>query len=110
MTKPIQPNAAGISQEENGEWLWMSRTADGLDREAFLSVFKESTLENLPDFYPGLPQPEALRRYETDFWNYICGDFQKEGGILAILGDAGGYRASVRLYPAGGKHLLHRSA
>ena len=70
MTKPIQPNAAGIPQEENGEWLWMSRTADGLDREAFLSVFKESTLENLPGFYPGLPQPEALRRYETDFWNY----------------------------------------
>lgn len=101
MTKPIQPNAAGIPQEENGEWLWMSRTADGLDREAFLSVFKESTLENLPGFYPGLPQPEALRRYETDFWNYICGDFQKEGGILAILGDAGGYRASVRLYPQG---------
>ena len=101
MTKPIQPNAAGFPQEENGEWLWMSRTADGLDREAFLSVFKESTLENLPGFYPGLPQPEALRRYETDFWNYICGDFQKEGGILAILGDAGGYRASVRLYPQG---------
>ena len=50
MTKPIQPNAAGIPQEENGEWLWMSRMADGLDREAFLSVFKESTLENLPGF------------------------------------------------------------
>lgn len=91
-----------LPQGETGEWLWMTETADGLDREAFLSVFKESTLENLPQFYPGLPQPEAMERYEADFWDYICGDFQKEGGILALLVDDGGYRASLRLYPQGG--------
>ena len=31
---------------DNGEWLWMTETADGLDRDAFLSIFRESSVEN----------------------------------------------------------------
>lgn len=90
-----------VPQGPKGEWFWMTERTDGLDQEAFLSIFQESTQENLPSFYPDLPKPQALERYETDFWHYICGDFQKEGGILAILGDDGSYRSSVRLYPKG---------
>ena len=92
---------------DNGEWLWMTETADGLDRDAFLSIFRESSVENAPAWYPELSEEKALQKYESDFWAYICGDFPKEGGILAILGDHGGYRASLRLYPKGtGKYYI----
>ncbi len=86
---------------DNGEWLWMTQDSDGLDREDFLAIFKESSLENAPRWYPELPEKEALQKYESSFWAHICGEFFKEGGILAILGNQGGYRASLRLYPKG---------
>ena len=96
-----------IAQGENGEWLWMTQISDGLDRERFLAIFRESSMENAPAWYPELSAEQALEKYESSFWEYICNDFPKEGGILAILGDQGGYRASLRLYPKGpGKYYV----
>lgn len=77
---------------------------EGIDEVKFLDVFKESSLENAPEWYPELTPAEALHRYESSFLEYMRGPFWDEGGLQALLQDETGYRCALRLYPQAGKN------
>ena len=72
-----------------------------LDEREFLDIFLESSLKNAPRWYPELSPEDALKKYESGFMDYIRNAFFAEGGILAVLTDAGHYRSSLRLHPQG---------
>lgn len=46
------------------------RAPGGLREQAFLAIFRQSTLENAPEWYPDLNQAAALAEYEAGFWAY----------------------------------------
>ena len=78
-----------------------------LDEREFLDIFLESSLKNAPSWYPELSPEDALKKYESGFMDYIRNNFFAEGGILAVLTDAGHYRSSLDSRGKGyGKELM----
>lgn len=84
------------------EELLLQKEAGQFDEKEFLEIFRESSEENAPAWYPELGRDAALQKYEDGFLQYMReAFFQKEGGILAVLRDEAHYRSSLRLYPYG---------
>jgi ribosomal protein S18 acetylase RimI-like enzyme len=71
---------------------------DNVNMKDFLSVFKESSVENATRWYPDLSQEEALQQYENGYIRYMQTDCGDEGGTLFILSDNEHYVSSLRLY------------
>ena len=90
--------------------LKLLHSPEALDEAAFLAVFRQSSRENAPEWYPDLSPEQALERYETSYLEYMRGPFWAEGGILALLADESGYRSSLRLYPMEGKNRFFAEA
>lgn len=81
------------------ERLELHRAGGGIDRAAFMALYRGSALENVPDWYPELSEDEGLRTYEDSYWAYMSGPLWAEGGIQVLLADETGYRSGLRLYP-----------
>ena len=77
-----------------------------LNWQQFFAVYRESSSENAAEWYPDLPEEEALGKYEAGFRDYLLGDFQAEQGILLILQRDGLYRSALRLLPQGQNSFL----
>lgn len=86
------------------ERLELHRAAGGIDRDAFMALYRGSALENVPAWYPELPEDEGLRTYEDSYWEYMSGPLWEEGGVQALLADETGYRSGLRLYPREGEN------
>ena len=68
-----------------------------LNWSQLFAVYQESSVENAAEWYPELPEKEALAKYEEGYRSYLLGDFQAEHGMLLILEKDGVYRSSLRL-------------
>ena len=75
------------------------RTFENVNAADFLAVYRESSEENAPEWYPEMSGPEALARYEGEYLAYMRTAFWEEGGLLALLSDDGVYCSALRLYP-----------
>ena len=83
------------------ETLLLLKEAGQFDEKEFLEIFRRSSEENAPVWYPELKGDAALQKYEDGFLTYMRGPFFAQGGHLAILQDEAHYRSSLRLYPFG---------
>ena len=88
------------------ETLLLLKEAGKIEEKEFLGIFRESSEENAPAWYPELSGEAALQKYEDGFFTYMRGPFFAEGGILAILRDEEHYRSSLRLYPYGAENCF----
>lgn len=86
------------------EELLLQKEAGHLDGKELLEIFRGSSLENAPEWYPEMPPEDALQRYESEFLQYMCEGLYQEGGMLAVLRDEEHYRSSLRLYPYHGEN------
>ncbi len=84
--------------------LLLLKEAGNLDEKELLEIFRESSRENAPEWYPELTPEDALQKYERAFLQYMCEGLYQEGGILAVLRDSEHYRSSLRLYPYHGEN------
>ena len=86
--------------------LKLLHSPEALDEAAFLAVFRQSSRENAPEWYPDLSPSRRWSGMKPPIWS-ICGaPSGPKGGILALLADESGYRSSLRLYPMEGKKPL----
>lgn len=77
---------------------------DNVNENEFLEVYRESSLENAPNWYQELSPKDALARYESEYLDYMRTTFWDEGGLLAILSDENVYCSALRLYPLDGNN------
>lgn len=83
---------------------YLLHSFDNVNETEFLEIYRESSLENAPHWYPELSPEAALMRYESEFLAYMRTTFWDEGGILALLSDDDIYCSALRLYPLDGKN------
>ncbi len=78
----------------------------GLNWPQFFAVYRESSAENAAEWYPELPESEALGKYEAGYRDYLLGEFQSEDGVLMVLQKDDIYRSALRLLPQGQNMFL----
>lgn len=79
--------------------LTILESGSALKDDCFLELYRGSSVENAPNWYPQLSSEQALNKYEQSFLEYMHKEFWEEKGIQFLLEDDTGYRSGLRLYP-----------
>ena len=68
-----------------------------LDMWKLLDIYSEGIRENAEEFYPDEDVPEAIKKEEASFREFLCDFFEKPGNTYWILSEDGVWVSALRL-------------
>lgn len=79
---------------------------EGINKDEFLAVYKESAKINAPKWYPSLPFEAAVEKYESGYWDFMQDSFWDEKGILLVVSSGSHYMSAVVAYQKANNSFL----